>query len=80
MSDERNIVEGMKNELPVMSFLPPSFCSLLHAWQFVMKAARPMWHICNQLIMDISPFATVRTATFFRASLWVPLMILCYGD
>lgn len=70
----------MKNEFPVMTFIPPSYCSSLYAWQFVMKAACPMWHICHQLIMDISPLATVRTATFLCASLWAPQLIPYYGD
>lgn len=54
-----------------------SFCSSLCARQFVRKAARPVWRICNQLIMDVAPLATDTTATFLCASL---LMILCYAD
>ena len=54
-----------------------SFRSSLCARQFVRKAARPMWHLCNQLIMDVAPLATVTTATFLCASV---LMILCDAD
>lgn len=75
-SDERHAVVA-KGTVP-----PPPFCSLLYSWQLVIRAACPVQHICDQLIMDISPLATVRAVTFLFASLWalMMMMMLCYGD